>query len=159
MFVCSSVCLFVCRSVYLSVCKSTLRLFLTPTSCNILLLPSLLRCLTWAEGNIVEEMLADVCDPNTGRCYGNVVKVRNFLLSSVSYLLTSVTPNFCNDVIVVGIVVNIRVKREANNQEFFMIKRKQTVSIICMTSIFTFFRDGVPIIWVRVVLSHGVQHR
>ena len=151
MFVCSSVCLLVCRSVYLSVCKSTLRLFL--------LLPSLLRCLTWAEGNIVEEMLADVCDPNTGRCYGNVVKVRNFLLSSVSYLLTSVTPNFCNDVIVVGIVVNIRVKREANKQEFSMIKRKQTVSIICMTSIFTFFRDGVPIIWVRVVLSHGVQHR
>lgn len=24
----------------------------------------------------MEEMLADVCDPDTGRCYGNVVKVR-----------------------------------------------------------------------------------
>lgn len=38
-------------------------------------LPNFVKCLEWAEGNIVEEMLPDVCDTITGRCYGNIVKV------------------------------------------------------------------------------------
>jgi hypothetical protein len=37
-------------------------------------LPQLEKCLTWAEANILEEMLGDVCDPVSNRCYGRVVK-------------------------------------------------------------------------------------
>ena len=32
------------------------------------------RCLTWAEENVLEEMLPEVCDPVTGRCTGNLVR-------------------------------------------------------------------------------------
>ena len=32
------------------------------------------RCLTWAENNISEEMLPEVCDPLTGRCMGQTVR-------------------------------------------------------------------------------------
>ena len=37
-------------------------------------LPQLEKCLAWAEANILEEMLGDVCDPVSNRCYGRVVK-------------------------------------------------------------------------------------
>lgn len=37
-------------------------------------LPNFERCLSWAETNILEEMLPDVCDPVTGRCKGETVR-------------------------------------------------------------------------------------
>lgn len=37
-------------------------------------LPQLEKCLMYAESNILEEMLGDVCDPVSNRCYGRVVR-------------------------------------------------------------------------------------
>ena len=32
------------------------------------------RGVKWAEGNVIREMLPENCDPNTNRCYGNVIQ-------------------------------------------------------------------------------------
>lgn len=37
-------------------------------------LPQLERCLTWAESNVLQEMLPEVCDPTTFRCRGSVIE-------------------------------------------------------------------------------------
>ena len=37
-------------------------------------LGNLERCLSWAETNILEEMLPDLCDSTTGRCWGQTVR-------------------------------------------------------------------------------------
>lgn len=37
-------------------------------------IPQIERCITWAETNVLEEMMAEDCDPVTERCYGAVVK-------------------------------------------------------------------------------------
>ena len=66
-----------------------------------LLLHCMNRCLTWAEGNIVEEMLADVCDPSTGRCHGNVVKVR-YNLILITFIRSFWTVNNCRQALEEG---------------------------------------------------------
>lgn len=66
--------------------SSTLSFSFYVTIADTLSLHCIYRCLTWAEGNIVEEMLADVCDPNTGRCHGNVVKVRYYFILITFYV-------------------------------------------------------------------------
>eukprot|EP01041_Mallomonas_annulata_P009233 gene9233-19148_t len=37
-------------------------------------LPQLERCVTWAESNILQEMLPEICDPKTFRCHGSLVR-------------------------------------------------------------------------------------
>ena len=34
----------------------------------------IIRCLSWAESNLLQEMLPEICDPSTHRCYGSVVR-------------------------------------------------------------------------------------
>jgi len=45
-----------------------------PTTLLAQYLENFERCLTWAEENVLEEMLPEVCDPVTGRCTGNLVR-------------------------------------------------------------------------------------
>lgn len=37
-------------------------------------LSQLEKCLAWAEANVLEEMLGDVCDPVSNRCYGRMIR-------------------------------------------------------------------------------------
>lgn len=37
-------------------------------------LSQLEKCLFWAESNVIEEMLGDVCDPVSNRCYGRMIR-------------------------------------------------------------------------------------
>lgn len=49
---------------------------ISPTNPELLApyLPELERCVSWAEANVISEMMADECDPVTNRCRGGTIK-------------------------------------------------------------------------------------